>query len=43
MIGLGCDHGGLELKKVVMVYLDRKNIEYKNFDTYKRGTCVYPV
>ena len=27
MIGLGCDHGGLELKKTVMEYLDSKGIE----------------
>ena len=26
MIGLGCDHGGLELKKTVMEYLDSKGI-----------------
>lgn len=24
MIGLGCDHGGLELKKTVMEYLDSR-------------------
>ena len=34
MIGLGCDHGGLELKKTVMEYLDLKGIEYKDFGSY---------
>lgn len=43
MIGLGCDHGGLELKKVVMDYLDSKNIEYKDFGTYTSESCDYPV
>lgn len=43
MIGLGCDHGGLELKKVVMDYLDSQNIEYKDFGTYISESCDYPV
>lgn len=43
MIGLGCDHGGLELKKVVMDYLDSQNIEYKDFGTYTSESCDYPV
>ena len=43
MIGLGCDHGGLELKKVLMDYLDSKNIEYKDFGTYTSESCDYPV
>ena len=43
MIGLGCDHGGLELKKVVMDYLDSKNIEYKDFGTYTSESCDYRV
>ena len=43
MIGLGCGHGGLELKKVVMDYLDSKNIEYKDFGTYTSESCDYPV
>ncbi|MDO4300068.1 MAG: ribose 5-phosphate isomerase B [Clostridia bacterium] len=43
MIALGCDHGGLELKKVVMDYLDSKNIEYKDFGTYTSKSCDYPI
>lgn len=43
MIALGCDHGGLELKKVVMDYLDSQNIEYKDFGTYTSESCDYPV
>ena len=43
MIGLGCDHGGLELKKTVMEYLDSKGIEYKDFGTYPSDSCDYPV
>ena len=40
MIGLGCDHGGLELKKTVMEYLDSKGIEYKDFGTYTSDSCA---
>lgn len=43
MIALGCDHGGLELKKVVMNYLDFQNIEYKDFGTYTSESCDYPI
>lgn len=43
MIALGCDHGGLELKKVVMGYLDSQNIEYKDFGTYTNESCDYPI
>lgn len=43
MIALGCDHGGLELKKVVMDYLDSKNIEYKDYGTYTSESCDYPI
>lgn len=43
MIALGCDHGGLELKKVVMDYLDSKNIKYKDYGTYTSESCDYPI
>ena len=43
MIALGCDHGGLELKKVVMNYLDSQTIEYKDFGTYTSESCDYPI
>lgn len=43
MIGLGCDHGGLELKNTVIDYLKSQNIEYKDFGTYTSESCDYPV
>ena len=42
MIALGSDHGGLELKKEVMTYLDENKIEYKDFGTYSMDSCDYP-
>lgn len=43
MIGLGCDHGGLELKNVVINYLKENNIEFKDFGTYTSQSVDYPV
>lgn len=43
MIAVGSDHGGFELKKEVMEHLKMRNIEYKDFGTYSRESCDYPV
>ena len=32
MIGLGCDHGGYELKQEIIQYLEEKGIPYKDLD-----------
>ena len=39
MIALGCDHGGYALMQEVIDYLEKQNIEYKNFGTNcKKGS-----
>lgn len=43
MIALGCDHGGYELMKEVIAYLEKNRLEYKNFGTYSEESCDYPV
>lgn len=43
MIALGSDHGGFELKQIVMEHLKEKGIEYKDFGTYDTNSCDYPV
>lgn len=43
MIGLGCDHGGLELKNHIIKYLKSKNIPYKDYGTYTSDSVHYPV
>ncbi len=43
MIALGSDHGGFELKKTVIAYLEEKGIEYKDFGTYDLNSCDYPI
>ena len=42
MIALGCDHAGLDLKLEVMKYLDKNDLEYKDFGTYTHDSCDYP-
>lgn len=43
MIAIGCDHGGFELKNIIMEHLSQKGIEYKDFGTYTDASCDYPV
>lgn len=43
MIGLGCDHGGYELKQEVIKYLKAHNLEYKDFGCHNCETGDYPV
>ena len=41
-IALACDHGGLNLKKEVIKYLDEHGYEYRDFGTYSQDSCDYP-
>jgi len=41
-IALGSDHGGLNLKKQIIMHLKSKNIEMKDFGTYTEDSCDYP-
>jgi ribose 5-phosphate isomerase B len=43
MIALGCDHGGINLKKEIMKYLVSKGIEYKDFGSYTEESVDYPI
>ncbi|MGN0307796.1 MAG: ribose 5-phosphate isomerase B [Lachnospiraceae bacterium] len=42
MIALGCDHGGYDLKRAVIDYLEEKNIPYEDFGCYDKTSCDYP-
>ena len=33
-IAIGCDHGGINLKPVLVKYLNEKGIEFKDFGTF---------
>ncbi|MEA4895682.1 MAG: ribose 5-phosphate isomerase B [Oscillospiraceae bacterium] len=43
MIALGSDHGGFELKNEIMKHLDEQGVAYKDFGTYSKDSCDYPV
>ena len=43
MIAIGSDHGGFELKKEIIAYLEKNNLEYKDYGTYTSDSCDYPV
>lgn len=43
MIAIGCDHGGLDLKKQLVEHLEKKGYEIKDFGTYTSDSCDYPV
>lgn len=43
MIALGCDHGGINLKREIIKYLDSKGIEYHDFGCYSEESVDYPI
>lgn len=43
MIALGSDHGGYELKKEIIAYLEENNYEYKDYGCDTKESCDYPV
>jgi len=41
-IAVGCDHGALELKNVLVDYLQNKGYEVQDFGTHTLDSCDYP-
>ncbi len=42
MIALASDHGGYDLKRHVIAYLEEKGIAYRDFGCYGKESCDYP-
>lgn len=40
---IGCDHGGLDLKNVLITYLKEQGHEIIDVGTYTHDSCDYPV
>ncbi len=40
-IAIGCDHGGINLKPILIDYLDKKGIEYKDFGCNSKESTDY--
>jgi len=43
MIAIGCDHGAIELKDQLVEHLKKKGYEMKDYGTYAKDSCDYPV
>ena len=41
-IAVGCDHGALDLKNVLVEHLKNKGHEVSDFGTYTAASCDYP-
>ena len=41
-IAIGCDHGALALKNVLISHLEKKGFEVKDFGTNSLDSCDYP-
>ena len=41
-IAIGCDHGALDLKNVMVEHLKNKGYEVADFGTYTAASCDYP-
>ena len=41
-ISIGCDHGAIDLKNIVVEHLMKKGYEVADFGTYTAASCDYP-
>lgn len=40
-VAIGCDHGGINLKPVLVDYLEKNGVEFKDFGTFSKESCDY--
>lgn len=43
MIAIGSDHGGYDLRQLVMKHLEERGLEYIDFGCPDKSSCDYPV
>lgn len=43
MVGIGCDHGGYDLKQEVIKYFEERGIVYKDYGCMDKSSCDYPI
>ena len=43
MIAIGSDHGGYDLRQVIIKHLEERGIEVKDFGCPDKSSCDYPV
>ena len=42
-IAVACDHGGLNLKKALLAFLEKNGHEYVDFGTYTADYAIIPI
>lgn len=43
MIAIGSDHGGYDLKQIVIRHLEKRGIPYEDMGCYGKESCDYPA
>ena len=43
MIAIGSDHGGFDLKEVIIAHLKEQGIEVKDYGCKDKSSCDYPI
>lgn len=43
MIGIGCDHGGFDLKPAMIEVLEELGLTYRDFGTFDQKSVDYPI
>jgi len=43
MIAIGSDHGGFELKQIIMKRLEAQGVAFRDYGTFTEESCDYPV
>ena len=43
MIAIGSDHGGFDLKEMVVAHLKERGMEVKDVGCYDKSSCDYPI
>ena len=43
MIAIGSDHGGFELKELIIRHLDEQGVDVNDMGCYDKSSCDYPV
>ena len=43
MIAIGSDHGGFDLKELVIAHLKERGMEVKDVGCYDKSSCDYPI
>ena len=43
MIAIGSDHGGFDMKQIIIEYFEENHIEYADKGCYDKQSCDYPI